>query len=366
MSGRALVGSGADGLIVREVTLRDFRSYAGLELTLEPGIVLVAGANGAGKTNLLEALHLGTQGFSPRASSDAQMVRFGADTGRVRLRGARAARPIQVDVVLAVNDARSARLNGSTLRSAEQLRGELQTLVFTPDRLAVVKSGPATRRAYLDRTVGRLFPSRAQLPVDYAAAVGQRNAALRRVAIGASTLDAVSPWTERIVDLGTSLVAARQEALALLSQPLETCAGSLELESLAAVYEGDPPTVENLNARLERDLQHGVTGHGPHRHEIRIEASGRDLRTFGSQGEQRAAILALVLAEAEVLAERNRVAPLVLLDDVLSELDGTRRRSLAELISGGGQTLVTTTAAAALPVEPAQSLLVEPGCVRAA
>jgi DNA replication and repair protein RecF len=328
--------------------------------------VLVAGANGAGKTNLLEALHLGTQGFSPRARSDAQLVRFGSDTGRVQLRGTRAATSVQVDVALAVSNARSARLNGSTLRSAEQLRGEIQTLVFTPDRLAIVKGGPAIRRAYLDRTLGRLFPSRAQIPVDYAAAVGQRNAALRRVAIGASTLDAVSPWTETVTDLGASLVEARQEALALLANPLESCAGALGLESLTAVYEGDPATVEGLNARLDRDLQRGVTGLGPHLDEIRVQAGNRDLRTFGSQGEQRAAVLALVLAEAAVLAERNRVAPLVLLDDVLSELDGTRRRSLAELISSDGQTLVTTTAAAALPVEPAQSLLVEPGLVRAA
>jgi DNA replication and repair protein RecF len=294
------------------------------------------------------------------------MVRFGADAGRVRIEGTRAAKPVHVDVVLAVNDARSARLNGNALRSAEQLRGELQTLVFTPDRLAVIKGGPATRRAYLDRTLARLFPSRAQLPVDYAAAVGQRNAALRRVAIGASTLEAVSPWTETVASLGALLVKMRQEALAVLSQPLEHCAGRLGLDSLAAVYDGDPPTIEGLEARLERDLQRGGTGLGAHLHEIRIEASGRDLRTYGSQGEQRAAVLALVLAEAEVLTERGRAAPLVLLDDVLSELDGTRRRSLADLISGRGQTLVTTTAAAALPAAPAQALLVEPGRVRAA
>lgn len=294
------------------------------------------------------------------------MIRFGADTGRVQLRGTRAASPVQVDVVLASSDARAARLNGSVLRSADQLRGELQTLVFTPDRLGVIKGGPATRRAYLDRTLGRLLPSRAQLPAEYSAAVGQRNAALRRVAVGVSTLDAITPWTEAVAALGAALFAAREEALALLSQPLERCAEALGLGSLAAVYEGEPPTVEILNARLENDLQRGSTGLGAHLHEIRIEARGRDLRTFGSQGEQRAAVLALVLAEAQVLAERNRVAPLVLLDDVLSELDGGRRQSLAELISNGGQTLVTATAAAALPVEPAQSLVVEPGRARAA
>jgi DNA replication and repair protein RecF len=328
--------------------------------------VLVAGANGAGKTNLLEALHVGTQGFSPRARSDAQMIRFGAQTGRIQLRGSRAEAPVEVDVVLTAADARRARLNGSALRSAEQLRGELQTLVFTPDRLAVVKGGPATRRAYLDRAVARLFPSRARVPVDYAAAVGQRNAALRRVLVDSSTLDAVAPWTESVATLGTELVRARREALELLAAPLESCASSLGLDDLSASYEGEPPTAEALVARIEHDLRRGVTGLGPHLHEIRIAAAGRDLRVYGSQGEQRAAVLALVLAEASALGDRNRAAPLVLLDDVLSELDGDRRRSLAELISNGGQTLVTTTAAAALPVEPAQTLIVEAGHVRAA
>jgi DNA replication and repair protein RecF len=328
--------------------------------------VLVAGANGAGKTNLLEALHVGTQGFSPRARSDAQIVRFGAVTGRVQLRGLRAAAPVEVDVRLAAQDVRRARLNGSALSSAEQLRHELQTLVFTPDRLAVVKGGPATRRAYVDRSLGRLLPGRAHLPIEYAAAVGQRNAALRRVSAGASSRDALVPWTTAVAELGAALVKAREATLALLAARFETCAENLGLASATVAYDGEPPTLQELDARLERDLERGLTGLGPHLHEIRIEAGDRELRSYGSQGEQRVAVLALVLAEAEVLADRNGAAPLVLLDDVLSELDGDRRRSLGELISNGGQTLVTTTAAAALPVEPAQSLIVTPGKVRTA
>jgi DNA replication and repair protein RecF len=326
----------------------------------------VTGANGAGKTNLLEALHVGTQGFSPRARSDAQLVRLGCQRGRVRIGGSRGDTVVSTDVSLAVTGPRSARLNGAQLRSAEQLRGELQTLVFTPDRLALVKGGPATRRAYLDRVLGRMFPARAQLPVDYAAAVGQRNAALRRVALGVSSTETVAPWSQAVAELGAVLVTARLETLAHLSHPLRTCAGMLGLDDLAAVYEGDPPAIAELDARLARDLQRGVTGLGPHLHEVRIESAGRDLRTFGSQGEQRAAVLALVLAEADVLSDRLGAAPLVLLDDVLSELDASRRRSLAALISERGQTLVTATAADALPVEPSQALLVEPGRVRPA
>jgi DNA replication and repair protein RecF len=290
-------------------------------------------------------------------------VRFGSDTARVALAGTRAGAPVEVDVVLAPVAGRRVRLNGDALRSAEGLRAELQTLVFTPDRLGVVKGGPATRRAYVDRSVGRLFPSRAQLPADYAAAIGQRNAALRRVSSGLSATDALSPWTHRVAELGAALVGARTEALELLAPAFESCASALGLVSAALAYEGQPASVSELESRVEKDLERGVTGAGPHLHEIRIEAGGRDLRSYGSQGEQRIAVLALVLAEASMIATRNGAPPLVLLDDVLSELDGERRRSLGELITDGGQTVVTTTSASALPVEPAQSLVVTPGRV---
>ena len=322
--------------------------------------MLVSGANGAGKTNLLEALHVGTQGFSPRARGDGQLIRFGADAGRVRVSGLREQARFESDVVLSAADARRARFNGAVLRSAEQLRHELQTLVFTPDRLAVVKGGPATRRAYVDRSLGRLYPSRAQLPIEYAAAVGQRNAALRRVSIGASSREALAPWTETVVQLGGSLVESRRAVLELLAPAFALCCERLGLADATLAYDGEPAAREELDARLERDLERGTTGLGPHLHDVRIVSAGRDLRSFGSQGEQRIAVLGLVLAEAETLAERG-APPLVLLDDVLSELDEDRRRSLGDLIGNVAQTIVTTTSAASLPTAPAQSLLVRPG-----
>ncbi len=344
--------------------LRDFRSYRGLELELQPGIVLLHGPNGAGKTNLLEGLHVGTQGFSPRARSDAQMVRFGAEAARVGLRGTNAETAFETDVVLAPRDARRAHLNGHRLASAERLRLELRTLVFTPDRLAVVKGAPATRRAYIDRSLGRLSPAKASLPLEYATAVGQRNAGLRRLRAGSSSSEALRPWTERVVVLGIELVAARAETAATLAGPFAQLAGTLGLDAAELAYDGEAPTIAELDARLERDLERGITGAGPHLHDLRLEADARDLRTFGSQGEQRMAVLALVLAEAEVLKSRSAAAPLVLLDDVFSELDGDRRRALAEIVVRGGQTVITATARAALPIEPAQALAVSPGRVR--
>jgi len=325
--------------------------------------VLVTGANGAGKTNLLESLHVGTQGFSPRTRADQQLVRIGAEAARVALTGDRDGRPLALEVTLQPQTGKRAKLNGAPLRSAEQLRSEVSTLVFTPDRLAVVKGGPAARRAYFDRTLGRLLPARAQLPIDYAAAVGQRNAALRRVSVGVSTRDAVAPWTEQVASLGGSLVESRRVAIDLLAAGFAERAGELGLPAAALDYTGESPTVAALEARLERDLERGVTGLGPHLDDITIRSGERELRTFGSQGEQRLAVLSLLLAEAEVLAEQRGTPPLVLLDDVLSELDAARRRTLAERIGRVGQVIVTATGAEALPLEPTQLLEVTPGAV---
>ena len=242
--------------------------------------MLVTGANGAGKTNLLESLHVGTQGFSPRTRADQQLVRLGAAAARVALTGDRDGRPLSLEVTLQQQEGKRAKLNGAPLRSAEQLRSEVSTLVFTPDRLAVVKGGPAARRAYFDRTLARLLPGRAPLPVEYAAAVGQRNAALRRVAVGVSTRDAVAPWTEQVAGLGASLVESRREVIDLLAPGFAERAGELGLPDAALDYTGEPPTAAALEARLERDLERGVTGLGPHLDDVTIRSGERELRTL--------------------------------------------------------------------------------------
>ncbi len=329
--------------------------------------MLAVGPNGAGKTNLLEALHLGTQGFSPRTRTDAQLVRFGQDAARVELRGTRAGVPLELQVTLKLGEAKKASLNGSQLRAAEQLRSEVSTLVFTPDRLAVIKGGPAARRAYFDRVVGRLSPARAPLSAEYGAAVAQRNAALRRVAGGFSSQEALSPWTERVAELGALLAAARTETVRELAPRFAERADELGLPDGRLEYEGELLTVEALEARLAVDLERGVTGLGPHLDDVLVASGARELRAFGSQGEQRLAVLALLLAEAELLAERGPAPPLLLLDDVLSELDERRRGILADRIRGSaGQTFVTATSAGALPTAPDQLIEVTPGAARVA
>src|SRR5262249_7563004 len=265
-------------LIVETVTLRNIRSYARLELPLEPGLVLLVGPNGAGKTNLIESLHLGTQGFSPRTRSDGDVIRVGEEAGRVVPHGFRGGSRIGVELSLSRHEGKRAVLNGARLRAAEQLRGELATLVFTPDRLALVKGAPAVRRAYFDRALGRLLPAQVGLPAAYGEALGQRNASLRRISLGLSTREALEPWSERVAQFGFELVEARRRVLDLLGPGFAELAGELGLAEAALEYRGEEVTLPALEARIDRDLERGSTGLGPHLDEIAIVADGRDLR----------------------------------------------------------------------------------------
>ncbi len=317
----------------------------------------MTGENGAGKTNLLEAVHLGTQGFSPRTRSDTRLIRFTETSAAVSLRVDRDGVAHDVRVKLVPPAGKTAELDGSRLASAESLRREFPTLVFTPDRLAVVKGGPAARRAYLDRVLARLLPPRSGLPQEYAAAVAQRNAALRRVQLALTPRETVMPWTERVADLGASLVEARRETTAQLSPGFRERLAELGLAGGRLSYQGDQPTVAALDSRFEADLARGATGLGPHLDDLEITAGGRELRSFGSQGEQRLALLALLLAEARLLPS----PPLLLLDDVLSELDARRRGVLAASVADLGQTVITATHRSALPGEPSQVVEVTPG-----
>ncbi len=293
-------------------------------------------------------------------------MRYGSAGFDVRADGTGDAGAVTLEVAFRAGEGKRAKINGGAVLSLERVRASAATLVFTPDRLAVVKGGPAVRRAYVDRVTQRLFPARATLAGEYAEALAQRNAALRRVSAGAVRPDTAEPWNDLLLDAARALGDARAAAIDALSPRFAESAGELGLSGAALAYDPSHVTASVLEERFAVDLDRGLTGVGPHHDEVRITARERELRTHGSQGEQRMAVLALLLAEAELLSERHGVPPLLLLDDVLSELDGDRRAALLERIRDGSQVLVTAAATGALPGQPDQLLEVTPGRVQAA
>jgi DNA replication and repair protein RecF len=314
------------------------------------GLVAVVGPNGAGKTSLLEAVHVGTQGFSLRTRRDERAVRFGATAARVAVRGVRG-RDVAFasEVTIQPGEGKRLLLDGAPAGSVEQLRLALPVLAFAPDRLAVVKGGPLVRRLYLDRAIGRVFPARAALPGEYGRALAQRNAALRSARAGSSGREAIDPWTELLARTGSELERARAAAVTALRPGFAAHSADLGLNAAELAYEATELTTAALNDRLPRDLERGTTSAGPHLRDVAITAGGHDLRAFGSQGEQRVAVLALLLAEADVVTTERGEPPLLLLDDLLSELDDQRRLDLLTGLPERCQAMVTATSLRSFP-----------------
>jgi DNA replication and repair protein RecF len=337
---------------VRVAALRavNVRCYERLEIALGPGLTAVVGPNGAGKTSLVEAIHFGCLGYSPRTSNDAEVVRIGADFLRVE-EHVELADGTASAVALGYRPGEPKRVavDGAPVRSVERLVPRFPVLVFTPDRLRLVKGPPALRRAYVDRVVSRLWPARGAAAPEYGRALAQRNHLLRRIRAGASPISALEPWDDAVARAGAELVAQRARAAARLSpavaRRLADLGGDPPPDPLryAPNVAGDAATLAAaLAERRARDVERATTGRGPHLDDYVLVDAGRDLRRFGSQGEQRRALLALILAEADVLADERDEPPLLLLDDVASELDARRRGLLLEALHRFPQALLTT------------------------
>ena len=334
--------------------LRDFRNYQRVELELGPGLTVIAGSNGAGKTNLLEGLYFGLTGRSCRTSNEREVVRHGARLTRAAITTVGDGVEHLLEVGFEPGETKRLRLDGAEPDSASAVEARPLVSVFLPERLELVKGPPAHRRAHLDRFVAALWPARAGARSAYGRALAQRNALLARVRAGAAAADQLAPWEAELARHGIALMTDRRGAAEMLGAPYSRRAAELGLPAaLRYRPRSQATTVEDLAAELaerrEQDLARGFTGHGPHRDELVLEHAGRGLRSFGSQGQQRVGVLALLFAERDVLMEHAR-PPLMLLDDVMSELDPERRERLTELLRAGTQAVVTTTDPDHVPV----------------
>jgi len=342
-------------------------------MSLGDGLTVVSGPNGAGKTNLLEALYFGCTARSCRTANERELVRFGASATRVEVdvRGEDGAH--QLTVGLAPGEAKRIKVDGAAVERLLEVPGRPLVSVFLPDRLELVKGPPSVRRAHLDQFVAAMWPTRVATRRAYAQALAQRNALVARIRAGGGTADSLRTWDLQLARHGIGLMADRAAAIDAVAERFAHLGVELGIDAeVELAYRPRSRATEaeglagELAERLETDLARGFTTHGPHRDELVLRRDGRDLRAFGSQGQQRLALLALLLAEREALAEHRGVVPLMLLDDVMSELDHERRELLARELRSGGQSVVATTDLAHVPgaAEPGVARLrVAPGTI---
>src|SRR5215207_1396271 len=342
-------GQGRLGVV--RIQMREFRNYESAEAELAEGLTVVTGANGAGKTNLLEALYFGCTARSPRTSNERELVRRGGEgVARVVLDLVADDGEHRIEVGFEPGAAKHLRVDGSPVDSLSTVAVRPLVSVFLPERLELVKGAPASRRAHLDQVVAAIWPSRAETRTAYSRALAQRNALVARARAGAAGPAALDAWDAELARHGIRLMQDRAEAVGGLRPLFTELAASLGLPDEAelryrprsAATDADGLVAE-LAERRQADLERGFTAHGPHRDELQLLLAGASLRAYGSQGQQRGALLALLFAERALLAERRAKPPLMLLDDVMSELDAERRELLASVLRSGGQAVITTT-----------------------
>jgi DNA replication and repair protein RecF len=354
-------------VLVTAIAASPVRSLERVQVELAPGIVSVIGPNGVGKTNLVEALYFALTGRSFRTSDRRDLIPFGASLARAEAT-VRDEDGLQRRLLASVSRTEGRRhlLDGSPADPATLARSRPPVAVFAPDRLTLIKGPPGERRAHLDGFAAARWPARAELRKRFGQALAQRNALLSRLAAGVGSPSQLDVWDASLADAAAALVALRDEAAGELSAPFADAAEELGLEGGASLEyapraAGSAAEIRaGLEQRREQDVRMGRSGWGPHLDELKLATAGRSLRRYGSQGQQRAALLALLFAEREALREARRVMPLLLLDDVMSELDPGRRERLVHRLDDGGQALITAADQASLPPPALDSVVQMP------
>ena len=368
---------------ITELTLRSYRSYETLHLAFDPGVQIFLGANAQGKTNIIEALYYAAFGRSHRTSSDAELIRVGADGAHIGLSFRRHDVPGELSFTFARGARRRITYAGESLRQRD-LVGILPMVLFSPEDLFLVKGAPALRRRYLDAELSQASPAYYGELLRYTRILKQRNAVLKDIRERLAAPEDLSPWDAQLARSAAYIVTRRIAAVAQLGALSARVQAVLAAgEELALAYEiagagsedfAEDDMTESLHLWYNkmlcegraRDIARAATGVGPHLDDLVLRVGGMSLRSYGSQGQQRTGALALKLAELFYLQENIGEAPILLLDDVMSELDTDRRRALLDFIRHEHiQTFITATDAAYFPAERMGTYrYVEAGTVR--
>jgi DNA replication and repair protein RecF len=337
---------------LRAIRLVNFRNYADASALLAPGLNVVVGDNAQGKTNLLEAIAFNVTGSSPRTPKENEVVRWGSDFTRTEARIAADGSSEEHSAAIGYAPGQKKRItvDGVPVPSLTNFAAGgagARVVTFFPDDIRVVKGAPSDRREFLDVLLSSLRPSYARAAVEYAKAVAQRNQLLRRIRDGYSSERTLATWDRKVVDLGKTVLAAREAALPVLEEQFKDSLRALYGPEKAAIRYRHSVTLQGYSEALREahsaDIERGTTSVGPHRDDFEVSLGGVNLTTFGSQGQQRMATLALEFAARDYVRGAVGEDPILLFDDVMSELDERRREDLAEYFLQSTQAVISTT-----------------------
>lgn len=352
--------------------LTDFRSYASADIAFAPGLTALLGANGEGKTNVMEAIGYLATLSSFRGAPNEAMVRAGASSAIIRAEGEREGRALLIEAELAPSGRGRVQVNRQRLARARDLLGALRVSVFAPDDLDLVKGGPAERRRYLDDALVARRPSLDPLRSDLDRILRQRNALLKQAGgrLSAEVEATLAVWDAKLVETGEALADARADLVTELAPALDTAYTQVAGRPVPVTVAYDAPWRDGgLAAALadaRRDeLRRGVSLVGPHRDDLVVHLDGLPSRTHASQGEQRSLALAMRLSAHRVVTDATGSPPILLLDDVFSELDPDRSAALLEHLPTG-QTVLSSAAGLPPGADPELVLRVEGASVRRA
>lgn len=368
-------------MIINHLRVQDFRNYQTLDCAFASGLNLIVGENAQGKTNVLEAIYAVCTGRSFRTRDDRDMIRFHQDAARIHLDFLEGSQACTLDMTLLRNSAKEIRLNRIPIRTYGELIGKAHVIVFSPDDLKLVKEGPQERRRFTDRELSAVSPAYYNALVRYHRVLKQRNKLLKSLQFSQSQRDTLEHWDEQLCQIGGDIIHRRfafTRQINQISQTLHTGISEGK-ERLSVQYLSCMDTLEGLGcdtiakgmrerlvSQINTDIQRGTTSVGPHRDDFLLKVNDLSLRDYGSQGQHRSAALALKLSGIEMIRQETGRLPVVLLDDVMSELDPGRQNALLASLSEA-QIIMTSTDTANLDpamVRKANRYSVSEGTIR--
>lgn len=334
-------------MYIESIELKNYRNYESLEMNFDHGTNILYGNNAQGKTNILEAVYLCGTTKSHRGSKDREIIKFEKDESHIRMIVKKKQFSYKIDMHIKKNKPKGVAINGVPIKKARELFGIVNIVFFSPEDLNIIKNGPGERRRFIDIELCQLNQIYLTDLSNYNHIVNQRNKLLKDIAFQPNLRDTLDIWDMQMVQFGCKIISCRKQFVERLNKIIRDIHKNLtgDIENLELIYEpsiSEETFEEELRKNREKDLKFKLTAIGPHRDDLCVKINGIDIRKFGSQGQQRTAALSLKLSEIYLVKEMIKDTPILLLDDVLSELDSNRQNYLLNSIHDI-QTMITCT-----------------------